>query len=473
MASRSEESINYEAAGNNSLYNSFLVCGSVFECLSRYSPLKPIGKGAYGVVCSARDSETNQKVAIKKISNAFENLVDAKRTLREIKLVRHLNHENVVQIMDLIPPMVHSNFKDLYVVYELMDTDLHQIIRSPQPLSDDHCQYFLYQVLRGLKYIHSAAILHRDLKPSNLLVNANCDLKICDFGLARSTSSSRVEFMTEYVVTRWYRAPELLLSCSEYGTAIDVWSVGCIFAELLGRKPLFPGKDYVHQLNLITRVIGSPAESELGFISSDKARRYIRSLPRAEPADFMRMWPNANPKAVDLVKKMLMFDPNKRITVEEALAHEYLATLHDISDEPVCANPFNFDLESDDLTPDVVRGIILKDMAALHPSQADGINAAASACLCGASPAQQQEQQATTIPQGAMQQQQQQQEGESSSSKAGPQQQQQQQQQQQHEHEQYQKQVPRKEEEKTDGLGGEQGEGMAASSADRGSHSGN
>nr|AFJ54625.1 mitogen-activated protein kinase [Dunaliella salina] len=381
-----EAKIDYEESTGNSLYNSFLVCGSVFECLSRYSPLKPIGKGAYGVVCSARDSESNQKVAIKKIANAFENLVDAKRTLREIKLVRHLNHENVVQIRDLIPPMVHSHFKDLYVVYELMDTDLHQIIRSPQPLSDDHCQYFLYQVLRGLKYIHSAAILHRDLKPSNLLVNANCDLKICDFGLARSTSSSRVEFMTEYVVTRWYRAPELLLSCSEYGTAIDVWSVGCIFAELLGRKPLFPGKDYVHQLNLITRTIGSPSEEELGFISSDKARRYIRSLPRCEPTDFQKLWPNANPKAVDLVKKMLMFDPNKRITVEEALGHEYLATLHDISDEPVCPDPFTFDLESDDLTPDVVRGIILRDMASLHPAQAEGLESAASAIMGGASP---------------------------------------------------------------------------------------
>ena len=117
----------------------------------------------------------------------------------------------------------------------------------------------MYQLLRGLKYVHSAAVLHRDLKPSNLLLNANCDLKICDFGLAR-TAKGPEDFLTEYVVTRWYRAPELLLSCAEYTAAIDVWSVGCIFAELLGRKPLFPGKDYVHQLNLITRVIGSPSE---------------------------------------------------------------------------------------------------------------------------------------------------------------------------------------------------------------------
>lgn len=113
-------------------------------------------------------------------------------------------------------------------------------------------QYFLYQILRGLKYVHSANVLHRDLKPSNLLLNANCDLKIGDFGLARTTSET--DFMTEYVVTRWYRAPELLLNCSEYTAAIDIWSVGCILGEIMTRQPLFPGKDYVHQLRLITEV---------------------------------------------------------------------------------------------------------------------------------------------------------------------------------------------------------------------------
>lgn len=118
---------------------------------------------------------------------------------------------------------------------------------------DKFFQYFLYQLLRGLKYVHSANVLHRDLKPSNLLLNSNCDLKIGDFGLARTTSET--DFMTEYVVTRWYRAPELLLNCSEYTAAIDIWSVGCILGEIMTRKPLFPGKDYVHQLKLITEVI--------------------------------------------------------------------------------------------------------------------------------------------------------------------------------------------------------------------------
>mmetsp|Transcript_2583 Transcript_2583/g.7327 ORF Transcript_2583/g.7327 Transcript_2583/m.7327 type:complete len:397 (+) Transcript_2583:376-1566(+) len=342
-------------------WNHFMVCGNLFECPAKYTPIKPIGKGAYGVVCSARNIETDEKIAIKKIGKAFENLVDAKRTLREIKLLQHLCHENIVQIKDILPPPSRDRFKDVYVVYELMDTDLHQIIRSTQPLSDDHCQYFIYQILRGLKYIHSANVLHRDLKPSNLLLNANCDLKICDFGLART--SNEKEFMTEYVVTRWYRAPELLLSCTEYTSSIDVWSVGCIFAELLGRKPLFPGKDYVHQLNLITKVIGSPSEEDLMFISSEKARRYIRSLPKHSHVDFRTLYPHANETALDLIEKMLVFDPNRRITVEEALEHPYLASLHDVNDEPSCEDPFEFNFESEDLSgEEIIADIIYKDM---------------------------------------------------------------------------------------------------------------
>lgn len=127
---------------------------------------------------------------------------------------------------------------------ELMETDMHRVIRT-QDLSDDHCQYFIYQTLRALKAMHSANVLHRDLKPSNLLLNANCDLKVCDFGLARSAASTEDNsgFMTEYVATRWYRAPEIMLTFKEYTKAIDVWSVGCILAEMLNGKPLFPGKD--------------------------------------------------------------------------------------------------------------------------------------------------------------------------------------------------------------------------------------
>jgi mitogen-activated protein kinase 1/3 len=139
-----------------------------------------------------------------------------------------------------------------------METDMHRVIRT-QELSDDHCQYFIYQTLRALKAMHSANVLHRDLKPSNLLLNANCDLKVCDFGLARSAASTddNSGFMTEYVATRWYRAPEIMLTFKEYTKAIDVWSVGCILAEMLSGKPLFPGKDCTRALFLFAVVIAN------------------------------------------------------------------------------------------------------------------------------------------------------------------------------------------------------------------------
>ncbi|KAI8466684.1 MAG: mitogen-activated protein kinase 8 [Monoraphidium minutum] len=351
-------------------YNQFMVCGSLFECPSKYAPIKPIGRGAYGIVCSARNLETNERIAIKKISGVFDSPVDAKRTLREVRLLSHLRHENVIGLRDMIPPPAGmASFKDVYLVYDLMDTDLHQIIRSPQPLSEDHISYFTYQVLRGLKYIHSAHILHRDLKPSNLLVNANCDLRICDFGLARVDNQGGAEgvgMLTEYVVTRWYRAPELLLSCPDYTAAIDVWSVGCILAELLGRKPLFPGKDYVHQLNLITKTIGSPCEDDIQFVSSEKARRYLRSLPRCPPTDFRGMWPDADPQALDLLSRMLMFDPSRRIGVDEALRHPYLSALHDAADEPVAGAPFTFEVPQD-MTAEEGRELMWQQVLERHP----------------------------------------------------------------------------------------------------------
>ncbi|CAN1237351.1 Mitogen-activated protein kinase 4, partial [Linum grandiflorum] len=347
-------------------YVQYNVYGNLFEVSRKYvHPLRPVGRGAYGIVCAAMNSETREEVAIKKIGNAFDNRIDAKRTLREIKLLRHMDHENVIAIKDIIRPPQKENFNDVYIVYELMDTDLHQIIRSNQQLTDDHCRYFLYQVLRGLKYVHSAHVLHRDLKPSNLLLNSNCDLKIADFGLARTTSET--DFMTEYVVTRWYRAPELLLNCSEYTAAIDIWSVGCILGEIMTRQPLFPGKDYVHQLRLITELIGSPDDTSLGFLRSDNARRYVRQLPQYPKQNFAARFPESSAGAVDLLEKMLVFDPNRRITVDEALCHPYLAPLHDINEEPVCPRPFVFDFEQPSFTEENIKELIWRESVRFNP----------------------------------------------------------------------------------------------------------
>ncbi len=239
--------------------HTFKAGNHTFTVDTKYSFNRVIGSGAYGVVISAEDTQSKTRVAIKMVPKAFQDEIDAKRILREIKLLKHFKHENIVSIVDMMPPMARyvDDFTDVYIVSELMETDLYRIIYSKQSLSLDHVQYFIYQVLRALKYIHSANVLHRDLKPSNLLVNSNCDLKVCDFGLARGVygpdqikDSSKRHLLTEYVVTRWYRAPEIMLACHEYDKPVDVWSTGCILAELLSRKPLFPGEDYIDQVRM-------------------------------------------------------------------------------------------------------------------------------------------------------------------------------------------------------------------------------
>ncbi|KAF1804862.1 hypothetical protein V8B55DRAFT_1496500 [Mucor lusitanicus] len=329
-------------------YQSFPVLNQQFIVDKKFQFIREMGQGAYGVVCAAKDCETNEQVAIKKVCRIFEKTILAKRALREVKLLKHFNgHENITSIIDM--DIVNlQDFNEIYLVQELMEADLHQIIRSGQPLTDAHFQYFVYQICRGLKYIHSANVLHRDLKPGNLLVNADCELKICDFGLARGYSSSpegNAGFMTEYVATRWYRAPEIMLSFQKYTKAIDMWSVGCIFAEMLGGRPLFKGRDYVDQLNQILGILGTPDEETLCRVGSERAQVYIRSLTRMPKIPFQNLYPRASPLAIDLLNKLLTFDPAKRITVEEALAHPYLSAYHDEDDEPSHTQTFDFSFE--------------------------------------------------------------------------------------------------------------------------------
>lgn len=220
---------------------------NVFLVDEHYEYIKTLGVGAYGVVISARDTRTNACVAIKKVADAWYHTEDGLRVLREMVTLQHFQHHNIVRLLDVIPPAPGASLNDVYLVLELLDSDLGKIIASSQPLSTDHVQFFIYQLLRALKYIHSAGIMHRDIKPSNLVVNADCTLKICDFGLARyfhrtvAATARAQEGFTEYVVTRWYRAPELLLGNRDYDGKIDVWAAGCVLGELLLRKPLFAG----------------------------------------------------------------------------------------------------------------------------------------------------------------------------------------------------------------------------------------
>lgn len=335
-----------------------------WEVPERYQMLTAVGSGAYGQVCSAFDTKLQIKVAIKKLARPFQSAIHAKRTYRELRMLKHMNHENVIGLLDVFHPGTSlSDFQHVYLVTHLMGADLNNIVRT-QKLTDDHVQFLVYQILRGLKYIHSAGIIHRDLKPSNIAVNEDCELKILDFGLARPTESE----MTGYVATRWYRAPEIMLNWMHYNQTVDIWSVGCIMAELLTGRTLFPGTDHIHQLNLIMEILGTPCDEFMNKISSESARNYIQSLPPLKKKDFKEVFKGANPLAIDLLEKMLELDADKRITAEQALGHKYLSQYADPTDEPVSA-PYDQSFEDMELTVEQWKELVYKEVEEFVPQQ--------------------------------------------------------------------------------------------------------
>ncbi|RUS13784.1 mitogen-activated protein kinase HOG1 [Endogone sp. FLAS-F59071] len=303
----------------------------------------------------------------------FSTPVLSKRTYRELKLLKALKHENIISLSDIFI----SPLEDIYFVTELLGTDLHRLLTS-RPLEKQFIQYFLYQILRGLKYVHSAGVVHRDLKPSNILVNENCDLKICDFGLARIQDPQ----MTGYVSTRYYRAPEIMLTWQKYDVAVDIWSVGCIFAEMLEGKPLFPGKDHVHQFSIITELLGTPSEDVIATIASENTLRFVQNLPKRQKIPFTERFSSADEQvilhhfcqnflnwdviAIDLLEKMLVFDPKRRITATEALAHSYLAPYHDPTDEPDAPEKFDWSFNDADLPVDTWKVMMYSEILDFH-----------------------------------------------------------------------------------------------------------
>mmetsp|Transcript_19023 Transcript_19023/g.31727 ORF Transcript_19023/g.31727 Transcript_19023/m.31727 type:complete len:653 (-) Transcript_19023:506-2464(-) len=397
----------------------------------RYNLIKILGHGSYGQVAEAYDKVKKQKVAIKCITNVFDQEIDTKRILREVCILRHLKHENVIRLLNIVTTDP-KDFNEVYLVFEFVDTDLHKLINSPQYLTIEHVKTFLYQMLCALKYIHSCLVIHRDVKPANILLNEDCGLKICDFGLARVVSKRRfvgdtaaataaeaertakarrkrprtgngddplgasenpdekrpatrsrsrskstddevgvvqnsenervekkergknepkrlMRQLTKHVVTRWYRPPELIL-LQEYTNAVDMWSVGCIFAELLSmqkgsvksfkdRAPLFPGKscfplsadhdktykDRLDQLNVIFAIIGTPGEEDIAHLG--EVRHYLGGLPKKKRKDFRKIFKAAPDDALDLLNKMLMFDPKNRISIDAAIEHPFLKTV--------------------------------------------------------------------------------------------------------------------------------------------------
>uniref|UniRef100_A0A673BB26 mitogen-activated protein kinase n=1 Tax=Sphaeramia orbicularis TaxID=375764 RepID=A0A673BB26_9TELE len=310
---------------------------TTWEVPDRYRDLRQVGTGAYGTVCSAVDSRTSTKVAIKKLYRPFQTELFAKRAYRELRLLKHMKHENVIGLLDVFTADLSlDRFHDFYLVMPYMGTDLGKLMKL-QRLSEEKIQYLVYQMLKGLK----------DLKPGNLAINQDCELKILDFGLARQADSE----MTGYVVTRWYRAPEVILSWMHYTQTVDIWSVGCIMAEMLQGKPLFKGSDHLDQLTEIMKITGTPTQEFISKLESDDAKSYIKSLPKVEKKDLQKVFSTANPQAVCVLECMLLLDPECRVTAAEALSLPYFSEFRETEEETE-AQPYDHSLDNTDLPLD-------------------------------------------------------------------------------------------------------------------------
>ncbi|KAL8171649.1 hypothetical protein V2J09_023453 [Rumex salicifolius] len=287
-----------------------------FNLMEQYEKVEKIGEGTYGVVYKARDRLTNETIALKKIRLEQEDEGVPSTAIREISLLKEMQHGNIVRLQDVV-----HNDKCLYLVFEYLDLDLKKHMDSCPEFSKDPRLMYLYQILRGIAYCHSHRVLHRDLKPQNLLIDKRTNaLKLADFGLARAFGIP-VRTFTHEVVTLWYRAPEILLGSRHYSTPVDVWSVGCIFAEMVNQRPLFPGDSEIDELFRIFRIMGTPNEDTWPGVTS--LPDYKSSFPKWAAKELPGLVPSLDPTGIDLLIKMLCLDPSKRITARNALEHEY------------------------------------------------------------------------------------------------------------------------------------------------------
>jgi cyclin-dependent kinase 2 len=288
--------------------------------IERYQKLEKIGEGTYGVVYKAKDRTTNEIIALKKIRLEADDEGVPSTAIREISLLKELRHPNVVELKNV----VHSEQK-LYLIFEYLDHDLKKFMDAyGAPLPTITVKSYLYQMLSALLFCHTHRVLHRDLKPQNLLIDKNNSLKLADFGLARAFGLP-VKTYTHEVVTLWYRAPEILLGCRQYSTPVDIWSVGCIFAEMAHKRPLFAGDSEIDQLFKIFRVLGTPTEESFPGVTAFKD--FKTTFPRWRSQGLAHLLPNFDADGLDLVSQMVCYDPAKRISARDALVHPYFSDL--------------------------------------------------------------------------------------------------------------------------------------------------
>ncbi|KAI1704022.1 protein kinase domain-containing protein [Ditylenchus destructor] len=303
-----------------------------------YEPVRSIGAGAFGIVCEARQAGSDENMAIKKIGHASATPTLARRTLREIRVLRYINHPNIVALRDVFRTDGGQLGLNVFLVMELMEGSLHHVIHGcpSEALEYDLIAHLLFQILRGLRYLHTAGIAHRDLKPSNLLVNSNGDLRIADFGMAKLAIRDRIDeadecsfYMTQHIATLPYRAPELLFVTPEHSTAVDMWAVGCIFAEMILRRELFPGRSVSNQIKIVLHSLGTPSKKLLRQIQCDKTRQYIQAFGNQPPLDWHSIVRPARPHphtdaALDLIASLVRLDASERVDVHRAIHHSFL-----------------------------------------------------------------------------------------------------------------------------------------------------
>jgi len=293
------------------------VCRSV----RNFDKICRIGDGAYGTVYKAKDRDTGDTVALKKVKMEKEKEGFPLTSIREIRILMACKHRNIVSVKEIV---VGKEIDSIFIAMEYLEHDLKTLMEDmPKPFTTAQVKCILNQLLLGVEYLHDNWILHRDIKTSNLLLNNQGIMKIADFGLARPYGSPLRPY-THVVVTLWYRAPELLLGTKTYTPAIDVWSVGCVFAELLQGKPLFRGKVEIDQLDQIFRILGTPDEKDWpGFTELPQAKNFNFSVRR--PNTLRPIFPPSrlSNKGLDLLQKMFTYDPAKRISAKDALQHPY------------------------------------------------------------------------------------------------------------------------------------------------------
>ena len=286
-----------------------------------YEKLEKLGEGTFGVVHKARHVETGEVVALKKMRLEGEDDGVPATALREISILREMKHQNIIELQHVF----HTD-RSLYLAFEFCDSDLKQYMRSiGNKLSAKEVQSYAWQLLNGLPWCHAHRIFHRDLKPQNLLINREGELKLADFGLARAFGIP-VRSYTHEVVTLWYRAPDVLMGSRKYSTPVDIWSIGCIFAEMCNGRPLFAGTSEADQLDSIFRHLGTPTEEIFPGVS--ELPEFKAQFPAYPPPDSLqRLVPSMDPRGAELLHQMLAFDPQQRISARDAMSHPYFDDL--------------------------------------------------------------------------------------------------------------------------------------------------